>query len=145
MAFHFKLEQVLRYRRRRMESEARKLHAIESAALALERDNARMELRCRELTHTVAAEVSTPEVAERRRLTEFIRGQHHLIRRNTEEAAMIRRKADQQRHVLLNAQREVRVLELLREKQNEEWSLRQRRLDQKCIDEIASRGSARQR
>jgi len=145
MAFHFKLEQVLRYRRRRMESEARKLHAIESAALALERDNARMELRCRELTHTVAAEVSTSEVAERRRLTEFIRGQQHLIRRNTEEAAMIRRKADQQRHVLLNAQREVRVLELLREKQNEEWSLRQRRLDQKCIDEIASRGSARQR
>ncbi len=145
MAFHFKLEKVLRYRRRRMESEARKLHAIESAALALDRDSARMELRCRELTRTVAAEASGAEVVERRRLTEFVEGQQHLIRRNTEEAAMIRRKADQQRHILLDAQREVRVLELLREKQNDEWSQRQRRLDQKHIDEIASRGSARQR
>jgi flagellar export protein FliJ len=145
MPFHFKLEKVLRYRRRRMESEARKLHTIESAALALEQASAQMEARCRELTETAATDVSAAEVEDRRRLTEFVRGQQHLIRRNAEEVVLIRHNADAQRLVLLDAQREVRVLELLRERQGEEWSDRQRRLDQKRIDEIASRGSTRHR
>ncbi len=145
MPYHFKLEKVLRYRRRRMEAEARKLHALESAAQALESTNAQIERRCRELTQAVASGVSTSELEDRKRVTEFVRGQHQVIRRNTEEAQMIRRRADEHRLVLLDAQREVRVLELLRDRQTEEWSLRQRRLEQKRIDEIASRGSARLR
>lgn len=143
MPFRFKLDKVLRYRTRRMEAEARKLHEIESAALVLERENARMTDRCRELTRAAASGITDTGLIDRRRLTDFVRGQQRLIRDNAERIRDIRRRADAQRQVLLGAQREVKALELLKDRRAEEWLLRQRRLDQKRTDEIASRGSGR--
>ncbi len=143
MPFRFKLEAVLRHRVRRMEAEARKLHAIESAALVLERENARMAARCRELAAAAAPGVTSDDLNERRRLTEFVQGQQRLIRHNEDEIRAIRQRADAQRRHLLAAQREVRALEMLKDRRHDEWSQRQRRLDQKRTDEIASRGSGR--
>ena len=141
--FRFKLEKVLRFRRRRMEAEARKLHAIESAAHTLERDNAKMAQRCRDLALAEKPIVTSADLNHKRRLTEFTRGQGLLILRNEEEARSIRKRADVQRRVLLSAQRDKRVLELLRDRHGETWSQQQRRLEQKHTDEIASRGSGR--
>lgn len=143
MAFRFSLESVLRYRVRRMEAEARKLHAIESAALRLEQENARMAARCRDLARGSRADVSTVGLDERSRLTEFVRSQHRLIKSNEDEIAGIRRRADAQRRILLDAQREVKALELLKDRRSREWKLQQRRLEQKRMDEIASLGSGR--
>ncbi|MBU0742409.1 flagellar FliJ family protein [bacterium] len=141
--FRFKLSKVLRYRRRRLEAEARKLHAIESAAQALERENARMAKRCRELALAEQPAVTSAVLGHKRRLTEFTRGQGLMILRNEEEVRSIRKRADVQRRILLAAQRDKRVLELLRDRHLAAWTLRQRRLEQKRTDEIASRGSCR--
>ena len=143
MPFRFKLEKVLRFRVRRMEAEARKLHAIESAALGLEQENARMAARCRELAVATDAAVSGSALESRRRLTEFIRGQQRLIRSNDSEIRAIRQRADAQRQILLEAQREVKALELLKERRGTAWRQERRRLEQKRMDEVASRGSGR--
>jgi len=143
MMFRFKLDQVLRHRRRRMEAEARKLHAIESAAVALERANARMEARCRELAARGAPLATDADLQRQQRLAEFTRGQGLRILHNEAEARTIREKAAEQRRILLAAQRDKRVLELLRDRHREAWDLEQRRLDQKRTDEIAARGSGK--
>ncbi len=141
--FRFKLAKVLRYRRRRMEAEARKLHAIESAAQVLERENVRMAARCRELALAEKPEVTSADLEHKRRLTEFTRGQGLLILRNEQEARSIRNRAAVQRRILLAAQRDKRVLELLRDRHWAAWEQQQRHLEQKSTDEIASRRSGR--
>jgi len=143
MMFRFKLDPVLRHRRRRMETEARKLHAIESAAVALERENARMAARCRELAESGSPLSTDADLQRQQRLAEFTRGQGLRILRNEAEARSIRERSAQQRRILLAAQRDKRVLELLRDRHRAAWALRQRRLDQKRTDEIAARRSGK--
>ncbi|MBC8425641.1 flagellar FliJ family protein [bacterium] len=143
MKFRFRLDKVLRHRRRRMESEARKLHAIESAAHALERDNVARAERCRELARTETPIATHADLEHKRKLTEFTRGQGLMILHNEERIQSIRERADVQRRILLAAQRDKRVLELLRDRHREAWALKQRRLEQKLTDETASRGSGR--
>ncbi len=143
MKFRFRLDKVLRHRRRRMEAEARKLHAIESAAHTLERDNAARAARCEELSRTETPVVTDADLERKRQVTEFTRGQGLMILHNEEEIRSIRKRADKQRRVLLAAQRDKRVLELLRDRHRAAWALQQRRLEQKRTDEVASRGSGR--
>ena len=142
--FRFRLSKVLKFRTRHMEAEARKLHAIESAARQLELENDRIAARCRQLADEEAGSVSGLDLGVKRRLAEYMKGRRIQIRRNIEEAAAIRVRAEKQRQVLLAAQRETRVLELLRDKQRSAWNEDRRRRDQKITDEIAARGSGLQ-
>jgi len=134
--FRFRLEKVLRHRDRLVDREARKLQGILSAAVRLERENERLGRECQE-----AAQRETDhgfDLARMRRLSDFTGGRRQQIRRNAERARRIRDEAEQQRLILLAAQRDKKVLEQLRERQLAAWREQQRREDRKLMDEVAS-------
>ncbi len=134
--FRFRLEKVLRYRERIVDREARKLQGILSAAFLLERENARLDGECEAATRREGARGF--DLVRMRLLADFTGERRRQVRRNIERIRRIRAEAEQQRLILLAAQRDKQVLEQLRERQLATWQEQDRREDRKRMDEVAT-------
>lgn len=62
-----------------------------------------------------------------------------------QQRAHVAKEIDARRQVLVEADRDVRVLEKLRETQHQRWNADQQRLDQRRFDEVAGIGHWRQK
>lgn len=134
--FRFRLEKVLRHRERIVDREARKLQGILSAALLLERENERLDGECEAAARREGAQGF--DLVRMQRLNDFTGERRCQVRRNAERIRRIRAEAEQQRLILLAAQRDKKVLEQLRERQLAAWQEQDRREDRKQMDEVAT-------
>lgn len=134
--FRFRLEKVLRHRERIVDREARKLQGILSAALLLERENARIDTECKAAAGRESARGF--DLVRMQRLNDYTGERRRQVRRNAERIRRIRAEAEQQRQILLAAQRDKKVLEQLRERQLAAWQEQDRREDRKRMDEVAT-------
>ncbi|MBA4378041.1 MAG: flagellar export protein FliJ [Gemmatimonas sp.] len=134
--FRFRLEKVLRHRERVVDREARKLQGILSAALLLERENARIDAECEAASRREGG--CGFDLVRMQRLNDYTGERRRLIGRNAERIRRLRAEAEQQRQILLAAQRDKKVLEQLRERQLAAWQEQDRREDRKRMDEVAT-------
>lgn len=145
MSYRFRLEKVLRLRRRTAEQRARE---VKRAAGAL----ARREARVQALRQALTSVVGDPETA----------GSPQAILRWAQRAAWLQRrrrdlrqlrverdaaatKLSRARERLVAAHRAVEVLERLRRRQEDAWRAQERRREGKQYDEIAAIRAERQR
>jgi flagellar export protein FliJ len=134
--FRFRLEKVLRHRERIVDREARKLQGILSAALLIERENARIDAECEAAAGREGARGF--DLVRMQRLNDYTGERRRQIRRNAERIRRLRAEAEQQRQILLAAQRDKKVLEQLQERQLAAWQEQDRREDRKRMDEVAT-------
>ena len=144
-AYRFRLETLLRLRiAERDQRRAELAKALRAEQVLLE------ELRQVEADRADAAVVlrqrSTPGAADVDALLRTNRYQHVLKARRSQLEAQIeqvRAEAERRRLALVEADRQVRVLEKLRERQQAAYRTRQSQLEVKQLDEVAAIAHAR--
>ena len=138
--FRFRLEKVLKHRRRIVDRESRNLQGIlaELNGVRARQNSYRtdIEIAARAAHHARGAIV---DIAVEQSTSAFVTGRRRMLQALGQEEAAVRRRVEAQRHVLIVAQREVAVLEKLEEKQRQEWELDSRRRERRAMDEIAGR------
>lgn len=142
--FRFRLEKVLRHRRRLVDDEARKLQV-----LAARLNRLLAERRQLEEDVALAAEAAwqarqgTVDMAVQNSAAAFMESRRAMIRRLEGRVAGARAEAEAQRGRLVRAQQDVSVLESLETRQRRAWELEERRREQKRTDEVGARRRAR--
>ncbi len=138
--FRFRLERVLKHRRRIVDEEARRLQEL---AIALNRTLATKQAWLADIEEAgLAAHRSRTEHIDlglERSAAAFVEGRRRMLEDLSGEERQRRDAVEAQRRILVGAQREVSVLEKLEERQRAEWELENRRREQKELDEIAGR------
>lgn len=142
--FRFRLDKVLRHRRRLVDDEARKLQV-----LAARLNRLLAERRQLEEDVSLAAEAAwqarqgTVDLAVQTSAAAFMEARRAMIRRLEERIAEARVETEAQRGRLVRAQQDVSVLESLEARQRRAWELEERRREQKRTDELGARRRAR--
>jgi flagellar export protein FliJ len=141
--FRFRLEKVLRHRRRLVDDEARKLQVLAAHLNRLLAERRQFEDDI-ELAGQAAYEQSHQQVdiVIQRSSAAFIEGRRTMVRRLTDRIHDAQYQADRQRSVLIEVQQNVSVLENLEVRQREDWEQEERRREQKEFDEIGGRRRA---
>lgn len=139
--FEFSLQKVLDYRQRR---EEQALRAFAEAQAQLAQERAVLEsllhereacLRRSQRRHRLMMSMLTVEQTYLSALEERI-----VVQR--ERVTQAERLLEERRQALLEAQRERKALERLREKQYEQWRQEMLRVEQKALDELATMRAA---
>ena len=142
--FRFRLERVLRWRRRQADLEARKLHALLAGLRALDRERERIAAEMRRLAAAAAPRPGRPlDLQQAQRTTAWLESRRILLARLAERRRALERDAARQRDRWRAARQRQDVLERLRERRREEWLMAERRRDQKRMDEVAGRLTGR--
>ncbi|MCS6948885.1 MAG: flagellar export protein FliJ [Armatimonadota bacterium] len=135
--FEFSLQQVLEYRQRREEQMLRAF-AEAQAQLAHERSVLDRLLTEREAClyrsqrqNRLTIEILTVE-------QNYLSALEERIEVQRERVAQAERTLEERRQALIEAQRERKALERLREKQYEQWRQEMLRAEQKALDELAT-------
>ncbi len=141
--FRFRLEKVLKHRRRLVDDEARKLQVLAAHLNRLLTERRQFEDDI-ELAGQAAYEQSRHQVdiVIQRSSATFIEGRRIMVRRLAERINEAQYQADRQRAVLIEVQQNVSVLENLEVRQREDWEQEERRREQKEFDEIGGRRRA---
>ena len=145
MPFEFRLEKVLKYRKRVVEKHTRDVgeaqlvvNAIVDKVMAMEDDiNQLLDANNMEINTTLNVEVM---ISRGHWLTHLEDLQVELEK----EQATAENELDQQRLLLAQAWQDQEVLERLREKQKNLWLEQQRKLENKELDEIGQLRADRQ-
>ncbi len=140
LKFRFKLESILRYRRT-LEEQARANYLqarakADQALLEIEQmyqaiDDARLSIKNAALQGSSANHLGLQE--------DFIQGQKIRIDAARMKARELLSTADEKQEELTQAQRERKVLELLKDRKHADFKITQKKLDMKIMDEVGSR------
>jgi flagellar export protein FliJ len=126
MAFYFSLQRVLDLRRRQLDVEETKLRSHAEAIAALDRERARLEASAIS-SELQVRERSALEGSDLEALGNF---RLHIQRREAEISARragYQQRLEEQRKVVVEAQRRCRLLERLKERRQNEWQTSQDR------------------
>jgi flagellar export protein FliJ len=141
--FRFRLEKVLRFRRRQVEAAGR---ALAAAAAEVVRTQGQVAATRRLIAGQIeAAAVDRAAQPDPRRMRDQGAWLEHLReqeRRDAAQLAVAVAAREEARQRLVAAHRDQEVLEKLRQRQQEQWQLEERRTDQRRLDEVASVRSA---
>jgi flagellar export protein FliJ len=144
-AFRFRLASVLRYRERKREDKRLELREVEQAQSRLRGEIERLEARLERLSLDIEDMPVRPIAPVELRLgADFSQALSLRIRECRRLLAEIDSRASAKRAELLEANREVKTLEQLRERRRERHRLEESRAEQKLTDEAGQRGSHRQ-
>jgi len=138
-SFHFRLETLLRLRladRDQRRAELAKAQRAEDTLLAqadaLARERAQMQERSRRLAEPGTADVDRLIASHRYEL---------VLRTKAQQLAgqiqQVRAEVERRRQIVVEADRQVRVLEKLRERQQSAFNVREAKHEQKQLDEKA--------
>ncbi|HTM08446.1 MAG TPA: flagellar export protein FliJ [Verrucomicrobiae bacterium] len=138
--FRFRLASVLRYRERRREDRRLELRDIEQAKEAIRSEIERLEERLGRIRGDI--EVQSGQVvslAELQLGADFAQAVAARIRERRRTLSALEGRAVAKRTELLQANRDVKTLEQLRERRRERHRLEEARAEQKLIDEVGQR------
>lgn len=139
--FEFSLQKVLDYRQRR---EEQALRAFAEAQAQLAHEQALLEslqhereacLHRSQRRHRLKVQMLTVEQT-------YLSALEERIEEQRERVAQAQRLLEERRAALLEAQRERKALERLREKQYEQWRQEMLRVEQNALDELATMRAA---
>jgi flagellar FliJ protein len=143
--FHFRLATLLRLRLADRDARRAELARAQRAedmlvAQSAELDGERLALRGRDESLRSPGEADIDALLRGHRYELIVRSQQAQV---AQQLAQVRAELDRRRQALVEADREVRILEKLRERQEAEHTARESRLEQKEIDELATIGFGR--
>jgi len=142
--FRFRLERVLRWRRRQADLEARKLHALFGALRDLDAARRRVEQEMRRAAQRSAPRAGRPlDLATVQRTAAYLESRRRHLAQLAQRRRELEREVARQRERWQEARRRQDVLERLRERRREEWLMAERRREQKAMDEVAGRSAGR--
>jgi flagellar FliJ protein len=145
-AFRFRLASVLRYRERKREDKRLELRDIELAKEKINSEIERLEANLDRLCLDMEQEEAKPiALTELRLAADFSQALAARIRECRRLLLDIERRAAAKRVELLDANRDVKSLEQLRERRRERHRLEESRAEQKLTDEAGQRGAAGKR
>jgi flagellar FliJ protein len=138
--FRFRLASVLRYRERMREDKRLELRALEQAKenLLSEIDSLEQSLS-RQRKEMDERQGKFVAVAEMRLAADFARRATDRIRERRSVLAIVEKRAAEKREELLEANRDVKSLEQLRERRRERHRVEEAREEQKLTDEVGQR------
>jgi flagellar export protein FliJ len=140
--FRFRLASVLRYRERTLENKRLELRDIEQAKENLRAEIERLDQSLngfrQEMEGHVGKVVSLTEI---QLATDFSQAVAARIRERRHLLAALESRLVAKRAELLQANRDVKTLEQLRERRRERHRLEEERTEQKLTDEIGQRGA----
>lgn len=143
--FEFRFETLLKLRyadrrQRRMELaqalQAEQILEQQISALAEEEQ----EIRSRCCTAAGPGRVDVDELLDIHRYTAILKARAELLR---DQQTRLKAEIDRRRQILVEADRQARLLEKLRERQLEQYRAEETRRETKELDEVAQRTSAR--
>jgi len=144
-AFRFRLASVLRFRERKREDKRLELREVEQAQSRLRGEIERLEARLERLSLDIEELPVRPIAPVELRLgADFSQALSSRIRECRRLLAEIDSRASAKRVELLEANRDVKTLEQLRERRRERHRLEESRAEQKLTDEAGQRRSHRQ-
>jgi flagellar protein FliJ len=144
--FRFRLASVLRYRERKREDKRLELREVEQAQARLRGEIERLETRLERLSLDIEELPVLPVAPVELRLgADFSQTLSLRIRECRRLLADIESRASAKRAELLEANRDVKTLEQLRERRRERHRLEESRAEQKLTDEAGQRGAIRTR
>jgi flagellar FliJ protein len=139
-AFKFRLSSVLRFRERKREDKRLELRALEQAKQHIVSDIDRLEQSLvRQRTEMDKQRGKFVAVAEMRLAADFAQKVTDRIRERRGVLAIVEQKAAAKREELLEANRDVKSLEQLRERRRERHRIEEAREEQKLTDEVGQR------
>ena len=145
-AFRFRLASVLRYRERKREDKRLELREVEQAQARLRGEIDRLESRLERLSLDIEELPVLPvQPVELRLGADFSQTLSLRIRECRRLLAEIETRASAKRAELLEANRDVKTLEQLRERRRERHRIEEARAEQKLTDEAGQRGAIRTR
>jgi flagellar protein FliJ len=145
-AFRFRLASVLRYRERKREDKRLELRDIELAKEKINSEIERLEANLDRLCLDMEQEEAKPiALTELRLAADFSQALAARIRGCRRLLVDIERRAAAKRVELLDANRDVKSLEQLRERRRERHRLEESRAEQKLTDEAGQRGAVGKR
>jgi flagellar FliJ protein len=139
-AFKFRLSSVLRFRERKREDKRLELRALEQAKQHIVSEIDRLEQSLvRQRTEMDKQRGKFVAVAEMRLAADFAQKVTDRIRERRGVLAIVEQKAAAKREELLEANRDVKSLEQLRERRRERHRIEEAREEQKLTDEVGQR------
>jgi flagellar FliJ protein len=138
--FKFRLSSVLRFRERKREDRRLELRALEQAKQHIVSEIDRLERSLvRQRTDMDKRQGKFVAVAEMRLAGDFAQKVTDRIRERRGVLAVVEQKAAAKREELLEANRDVKSLEQLRERRRERHRVEEAREEQKLSDEVGQR------
>jgi flagellar FliJ protein len=139
-AFKFRLSSVLRFRERKRDEQRLELRALEQAKQHIVSEIDRLEQSLvRQRTEMDKQRGKFVAVAEMRLAADFAQKVTDRIRERRGVLAIVEQKAAAKREELLEANRDVKSLEQLRERRRERHRIEEAREEQKLTDEVGQR------
>jgi flagellar FliJ protein len=138
--FRFRLNSVLRYRERKREDKRLELRALEQAKENIVAEIDRLEQSlARQRKEMDEQRGKFVAVAELRLAADFVQRTTDRVRERRGVLALVEQRAAEKREDLLEANRDVKSLEQLRERRRERHRLEEAREEQKLTDEVGQR------
>ncbi len=138
--FRFRLNSVLRYRERKREDKRLELRTLEQAKENLLSEIERLERSlARQREEMDGQRGKFVAVAEMRLAADFVQRVTDRIRERRSVLAIVEQRAAEKRAELLEANRDVKSLEQLRERRRERHRVEEAREEQKLTDEVGQR------
>ncbi|NMC20213.1 MAG: flagellar export protein FliJ [Thermogutta sp.] len=141
--FRFRLQTILRLRENERDERRRELAQALQAKEVLEEYERRtaaewesLNIRLRDCSR--AGEVQVDLMLNLRRYQMTVAAQREALK---QQMAQVEEEIERRRERLAESDRQVRVLELLRERQFEQYRREEDRLETKMLDEVGSRGA----
>jgi flagellar FliJ protein len=139
-AFKFRLSSVLRFRERKREDKGLELRALDQAKQHIVSEIDRLEQSLvRQRTEMDKQRGKFVAVVEMRIAADFAQKVTDRIRERRGVLAIVEQKAAAKREELLEANRDVKSLEQLRERRRERHRIEEAREEQKLTDEVGQR------
>ncbi|PID80534.1 flagellar export protein FliJ [bacterium DOLJORAL78_65_58] len=136
MAFRFRLEKVLQYRRRLLEEQTREVAAANRAVEAIDQRLADLAEQVQQQLTTETAgpnpSLSVAHLMNRRQWLDHLERRRETVR---QERATAQDALAEARKKLNAAWRDLEVLEQLKKKQRQAWAQRQEKREQQALDE----------
>lgn len=142
--FRFRLQTILRLRDNERDQRRRELAQALQAKGVLEGYERQIAAEWESLNHRLRncsreGEVRVDLMLDLRRYQMTVAAQREVLK---QQMAQVEEEIERRRERLAEADRQVRVLEMLRERQLEEYRREEDRLETKMLDEVGSRSTA---
>lgn len=144
MSFQFRLQTLLRIREQTRDERRAQLADALRVDVELERQQNELQQELAEsrvMAHPTLGAIDVDRVLESQRYEMLLGAKLAALAQQREHVA---REIEQRRLALVEADREVRVLEKLRENQLERFKAEEQLIDQRRLDEVATIGHYRQ-
>jgi flagellar FliJ protein len=144
MSFKFRLQTLMRIREQTRDERRAQLADALRVDVELERQQNELKQELAEsrlLAHPTLGSIDVDRVLESQRYEMLLGAKMAAL---TEQRNHVAKEIEQRRLALVEADREVRVLEKLRETQLERFKAEEQQIDQRRLDEVATIGHYRQ-